>query len=139
MAELNYNQIFDGVSLALHKAFPSARVHGGNVEQDLKPGDFNITPITTNEIAQISTRARRSITFDVIYYPPGEGSREVCLDMQSVLSGVIGTITTPNGDILHCLKFEGNITEDALHCIVSYPHFVYSENTGDAMETLTIM
>ena len=138
MSELNYNQIFDGVSLALHKAFPSARIHSGAVEQGLNSGDFNVLPVTTSETAQIGARAQRSISFDVIYYPPEEGSREACLDMQSALSGVIGAITTPNGDILHCLKFESNITDDALHCVVSYPHFVYSEKTGDAMEAITI-
>lgn len=139
MAELDYNQIYDGVSLALHRAFPAVQVHGGTVKQDLQPGDFNVLPITTSENAQISTRAQRSIVFDVIYYPPDTGSREDCLDMQHRLPGVIGTITTPNGDKVHCLKFEGNITDDTLHCVVSYPHFVYTIPDSDVMETLTLL
>ena len=136
--EIDFNQVFDGVSLALHRAFSTVRVHGGTVKQDLQPGDFNVLPISTSETSQISTRAQRSITFDVIYYPPDNGSREACLDMLHELPGVIGTITTPNGDKVHCLKFDGNIEDDALHCIVAYPHFVYTEPTSDAMETLTI-
>ena len=136
--EIDFNQIYDGVTLALHRAFPTVQVHGRTVKQDLHPGDFNVLPISTSETAQIGTRAQRGITFDVIYYPPDTGSREACLDMLHELPGVIGTITTPNGDKLHCLKFDGNIEEDALHCIVAYPHFVYTQPTGDAMETLTI-
>ena len=139
MAEIDYNQVYDGVSLALHRAFPTVRVHGGTVKQDLKPGDFNVLPIFAGETAQIGPRAQRGITFDVIYYPPDTGSREACLDMQSKLPGVIGTITTPNGDKVHCLKFEGSITDDTLHCVVSYPHFVYSVPSSDAMETLKIL
>ena len=42
MSEINFNSIYDGVSLALHAAFPNSNVHGGEVKQGLKPGDFNV-------------------------------------------------------------------------------------------------
>ena len=42
MAEINFNSIYDGVSLALHAAFPAAQVHGGNVKQGFKAGVFNV-------------------------------------------------------------------------------------------------
>lgn len=138
MAEINYNQIFDGVSLALHRAFPAVHVHGRTVKQDLKPGDFNVLPLSSIETAQIGPRAKRNITFDVIYCPPEKGGNEACLDMQSKLPGIIGTITTPNGDKVHCLQFDGNITNEVLHCIVSYPHFVYVINKDEPMETLKL-
>ena len=38
MSEINFNSIYDGVSLALHAAFPNSNVHGGEVKQGLKPG-----------------------------------------------------------------------------------------------------
>lgn len=138
MAELNYNQIFDGVSLALHRAFPAVQVHGRTVKQDLHPGDFNVLPIAASSSAQMGSRERRGITFDVIYYPTDAGAREECLQVANNLPGVIGTITTPNGDKVHCLIFEPTITDDVLHCIVSYPHFVYTPLEGDEMETLNI-
>lgn len=137
MAEISYNQIFDGVSLSLHRAFPApTRVHGRTVKQDLRPGDFNVLPITTGHSSQMGTRAKRDITFDVIYYPTDAGGREECLGVADKLPGVLGTITTPNGDKVHCLSFEPNITDDVLHCIVDYPHFVYTPVEGDEMETL---
>ena len=138
MGAVDYNQIFDGISLALHNAYPTAMVHGGTVKQDLNPGDFNVVPITASESAQIGTRSRRSVTFDVIYYPPEIGSREACLEKQHELPDVIGTITTPNGDIIHCLQFDATIEEDAMHCIVSYPHFVYRPTGGDVMDEYVI-
>ena len=39
MAEINFNQVYDGVTLALHRAFPKAHIHGGVIKQDLKDGD----------------------------------------------------------------------------------------------------
>ena len=40
MAEICLNSVFDAVSLALHQAFPQAQVHGEEVKQGLRPGDF---------------------------------------------------------------------------------------------------
>ena len=59
MAEINFNQIYDGVTLALHRAFPNAHIHGGTVKQDLKDGDFNVLPITTNHTEQMGTRSQQ--------------------------------------------------------------------------------
>ena len=48
MSEISFNSIFDGVSLAVHAAFPApVQVHGGEVKQGLKPGDFNVTMPTS--------------------------------------------------------------------------------------------
>lgn len=136
MAELSYNGIFDGVTLALHRAFPTVQIHGRTVKQDLHPGDFNVLPITPQHSGQMGIRASRSITFDVIYYPTEKGGREECLDKANLLPQVLGTITTPLGDKVHGTGFETTIEDDVLHCIVRYPHFVYTPADGDAMETI---
>lgn len=136
MAELSYNGIFDGVTLALHRAFPTVQIHGRTVKQDLHPGDFNVLPITPQHSGQMGIRASRSITFDVIYYPTENGGREECLDKANLLPQVLGTITTPLGDKVHGTGFETTIEDNVLHCIVRYPHFVYTPADGDAMETI---
>ncbi len=133
--ELDYNQIFDGVTLALHAAFPTKQIFGGSVQQGVEPGDINVIPVNTEETAQIGKRAARTITFDVIFYPPDENRTEACLEMQHKLPRVLGLITTPNGDKLHCLRFTCS-EQDAMHFIVSYPHFVYEATAGDMMEQL---
>lgn len=135
--ELDYQQIYDGITLALHAAFPSIRIFGENIQQGLTPGDINVIPVNTEENAQIGTRARRDAVFDVIYYPPDDGKYEACLEMQHLIPQALQTITTPNGDKLHCLRFSGT-TDDVLHVIVSYPHFVYVPAAKDVMEQLTI-
>ena len=42
MSNINFNSIYDGVTLALHAAFPKYKVHGGDVRQGLSTGDFNV-------------------------------------------------------------------------------------------------
>ena len=79
MAEISYNSIFDGITLALHRAFPAVHIHGRTIKQDLHPGDFNVLPITSQHSGQMGSRANRSITFDVIYYATDNGGREESL------------------------------------------------------------
>lgn len=138
MAEISFNSIFDGVTLALHRAFPTVKIHGKTVKQDLHPGDFTVLPIKPQHSGQMSTRAKRDLTLDVIYHPAVIGCREECLGIADKLPRVLGTITTPQDDKVHGTGMECNIEDDALHCIVSYPHFVYEPADGDAMETLTM-
>ncbi len=136
MAEINYNSIFDGITLALHRAFPTVQIHGRTLRQGLHPGDFNVLPITPQHSGQMGIRASRSITFDVIYYPAEKGGREECLDKANLLPGVLGTVTTPSGDKVHGTGFEITVEDDVLHCIVRYPHFVHTTTDVDEMETL---
>ena len=138
MAEIDFNQVYDGVTLALHRAFPKAHIHGGTVKQDLKDGDFNVLPITVNHTEQMGTRAKRKSVFDVIYYPSETGGRTESLLIAHQLAFILRTIETPNGDRAHCLNFDTTIEDDALHCLVGYSHFVYAQNADDSMENITI-
>ena len=67
MAEVNFNSIYDGVSLALHAAFPAAQVHGGNVKQGLKPGDFNVIMPGAGHAKEVGQRYKRTPTEDVLH------------------------------------------------------------------------
>ena len=136
--ELDFNQIFDGVTLALHAAFPEKRIFGEKILQGLQDGDFNVVPVLMDHAAQIGTRAQRSVTFDVIYYPPDDDSMESCLEMQHMLTRILSTITTPGGATVHCLHFSDTI-DDVLHFTVTYPHFVYEAVATDKMEHLTVL
>ena len=136
--QLDYNQIFDAVTLALHTVFPDTKIFGEHIEQGLEADTINVLPINANETAQLGTRAARNVTFDVIYYPPKQKSREACLEMQDALAGALGTVTTPNGDKIHSIKFDGTITDDVLHCIVSYPHFIYMPAEKETMDEVIL-
>jgi hypothetical protein len=136
MSEINFNSIYDGVSLALHAAFPDVQVHGGEVKQGLIPGDLNVIMPGAGNAKEVGQRYRRTPTVDVIYYPK-EGRAE-CYDMAHRLTLVLGDITTPQGDLIHARSMDWNVTDDVLHMIVSYDHFVYIQQEQDMMETLTI-
>lgn len=138
MAEINYKQILDGVTLALHRAYPNARIHSGTVSQDLQAGDYNVLPVTVSHTAQLGTRAQRKVIFDIVYYPTDAGGCVECLEQADNLPKILGTVITPNGDAIHCLSFEHTVSDNVLHCTVAYPFFVYDTQTNDSMEILTI-
>lgn len=136
MAEISYNSIFDGVTLALHRAFPTARIHGMTVKQGLVHGDFNVLPVTVQHSSQLGTRANRSVTFDIIYYATEQGGREECLEKAALLPDAVGMIVTPQGDRVHGVGFDTTIEDDVLHCIVRYPHFVYRPSVEESAEEI---
>lgn len=137
MSEISFNSIFDGVSLAVHAAFPAPRqVHGGEVKQGLKPGDFNITMPAGSHAQKVGPRYRRSHTLDVIYYPK-QGNSE-CYDVADRLTAVLESITTPEGDTIHATSCAWTVTGGVLHVLVTYDHFVRAPQEHIMMETLKI-
>ena len=134
MSEICFNSIFDGVSLALHAAFPSSRIHGGRVEQGLLPGDLNVILPGAGLTKEVGQRQRRSPTVDVIYYPKA-GAAECC-DVAERLSRALESITTPEGDRIHATSCRWNWTDEVLHMILTYDHFVYLPREEVKMETL---
>lgn len=137
MAEISFNSIFDGVSLAIHRAFPPpVQVHGGQVEQGLRPGDFNVVMPGAGHSPQVGSRYRRTPTLDVLYYPRRQGAE--CYEAAHRLTQALAQITTPEGDLLHCTACQWTVTDGVLHLLVGYDHFVLSPQEGEAMEALTI-
>ncbi len=138
MVEISYNDVFDAVTRALHEAFPNSHVYGELVKQGLSAGDFNVLPITPAHIQALGTRAKRDLTLDVIYYPTDAGGRAECLQIAQIVPYALASITTANGVKLRCGGFDTNITDDVLHCIVNYPHFVLAPKDAPEMRTLEI-
>lgn len=136
MSEINFNSIYDGVSLALHAAFPAAQVHGGNVKQGLKPGDLNVIMPSAGHTRQVGDRFFRTSTLDVIYYPK-EGAAECC-KVADTLTKALENITTPEGDLIHCTSCGWTMEEGVLHVLVRYDHHVYTPQEQTLMETMTI-
>lgn len=136
MSEINFNSIYDGVSLALHAAFPDRQVHGGDVKQGLALGDFNVVMPSAGHAKEVGDRYKRTPMLDVIYYPV-TGAAE-CYDVAHRLTTVLENIRTPEGDVVHAASLEWQITDDVLHVLVRYDHFIYIPQEQEFMETLTI-
>ena len=136
MAEINFNSIFDGVSLALHAAFPASKVHGGSVKQGLSPGDFNVVIPRAEHTKEVGQRYKRSSIVDVIYYPVG-GAAD-CYDKADKLTQLLGSIKTPQGDIIHAASTDWQVDDEVLHVYLRYDHFVRVPQEQTLMETLKI-
>ena len=92
MSEISFKSIFDGVSLALHAAFPAVQVHGGNVKQGLNPGDLNVVMPSAGQSRQVGERFLRTPTLDVIYYPK-VGTAECCEMADQLINLIYERIT----------------------------------------------
>ena len=136
MSEISFKSIYDGVSLALHAAFPAVQVHGGNVKQGLNPGDLNVVMPSAGQSKQVGERFLRTPTLDVIYYPK-VGVAECC-EVADQLTMLLRDITTPEGDLIHCTNCEWTIEEGVLHVLVSYDHHAYIPQEPVLMDTLDI-
>jgi|GEM_PF-821301 len=140
MSEINFNSIYDGVSLALHAAFPDAQVHGGAIKQGCKPGDFNVIMPTLNHSKEVGHRFKRTPVVDVIYYMPRTGNA-AALNVAHKLTRVLQSITTPEGDVVHAAACEITMDDSTgtLHALLKYPHFGRYPQTLENMETLKVI
>lgn len=138
MANINFNSIYDGVTLAVHAAFPNSRVHGGNVKQGLKNGDFNVIMPGAGHTKEVGQRYRRTPEFDVIYYPKASPHAVECYDVADRLMEALESITTPEGDIIHATSLNWQMRDDVLHVLAEYAHCVHIPLVREPMETLTI-
>ena len=137
MSEINFNSIRDGVSLALHAAFPApAQIHGGDVKQGLKAGDFNVVMPGAGHKQEVGQRYKRTPTVDVIYYPRKDTTE--CYDVADQLTAVLESITTPEGDIVHATSCTWSVTDGVLHMLLTYDHFVYRPREEIMMGELKI-
>ena len=137
MSEISFNSIRDGVSLALHAAFPApVQIHGGDVRQGLHPGDFNVIMPSAGHKQEVGRRYKRTPTVDVIYYPRKDSAE--CCDMADQLTAVLESITTPEGDVIHAKSCTWTVTGGVLHVLLTYDHFVYRPYEGILMGELKI-
>ncbi len=136
MAEICLNSVFDAVSLALHRAFPQAQVHGEEVKQGLRPSDFIVQMPAGGQAKTLGERYRRTPMVDVIYFP--QGGAEECYRMAEQLALVLESVVTPEGDTLQAGECSWTYTDGALHVQAAYEHFAYLPQEEVPMETLHI-
>lgn len=137
MSEISFNSIRDGVSLALHAAFPApVQIHGGEVKQGLKAGDFNVVMSGAGHRQEVGRRYKRTPTVDVIYYPRKDNAE--CYDVADQLTAVLESITTPEGDVVHATSCEWIVEDGVLHMLLTYDHFVCRPREGVMMGELKI-
>lgn len=137
MSEISFNSIRDGVTLALHAAFPApAQIHGGDVKQGIQAGDFNVVMSGAGHRQEVGRRYKRTPTVDVIYYPHEDNSE--CYDVADQLTAVLESITTPEGAVVHAASCEWTVEDGVLHMLLAYDHFVYRSHEEVMMGELKI-
>lgn len=139
MAELTLTDILDGISLKLHASYPSGHIYAGSIPQGIKPGDFNIISVITEQERKLGVRYSQTAVFDVIYY-----GRSADVSEYTAIAGkamlLLSDITTPGGDILHASQVSSRTDTDTktLHISLTFNVFVYIPEDLATMATLQI-
>ena len=134
-SELEYIAVLEAVTLALANAFPNSNIFADEVEQSLNLKDFIVTMPQLDNKKQLGQRFARTAAFDVIYF--AEKSNEECYAIAQQLDGILASVKTPGGDVLHAKNSNATIDNRILHYMVQYPHHIYTTQQIDEMETLT--
>lgn len=136
MSEVSTNIILDGITLALRAAYPDAHIDANAVKQGLRPPAFIAQLVSAEVEAYPGQRYKRLPRFDVLYFP--EKGREECYSVADNLCTVLELIDLPGGDKLRGTDMSFEVTDDVLHFLVSYNHFVYKQIDEVKMGTLKI-
>lgn len=136
MAEVSTNIVLDGITLALREAYPDAHIESNAVKQGLRPPAFIVHLVNAEVEAYPAGRAKRLPRFDVLYFP--QKGREECYGVADNLCTVLELIELPGGDKLRGTDMSFEVTDDVLHFLVSYNHFVYKQIDEVKMGTLKI-
>lgn len=140
MSEISINMILDGITSALHGAYPDSQIRSNEVTQGLSSGDFICVMISAQRIQRMGNRFRCTPTFDVIYFPTDKHkAREECYDVADTLGPLFNIITLSSGDKLRAVDVNVSFVDEVLHYQMTYPFEATIENELDPMETLTMI
>ncbi|MBQ6092994.1 MAG: hypothetical protein IJL00_04915 [Clostridia bacterium] len=137
--ELTFEQVRDGIIMALHRAYPDAAVHSDRTLQNVVEGAFNVVFLPPRTPAHLGDVWLHSVTFDVVYYADSNSITDDMMSVATDLPLLLETITTPSGVKLHPA---GSVEptpmdDDTLHTIVRYDYHVIAKRVrvDDGIET----
>lgn len=136
MSEISTQKILDGITLALRGEYPKSHIYDDEVQQGLKPGDFNVILISSSQQQIVGERYKRVPLFDVLYFP--KKGREECYAVADTLSLLLNVISLPEGDLLRGTGMDFEVVDNVLHFYVRYTHYVRRGERGEPMENLEI-
>lgn len=127
------NDIINGISNALYKNFEGVEIYSDRLEQGFKEPCFFILSLISSEDRLLGDRAKRTLQFDIHYFPKGDEIHE----MEQNLYGVLRCIKLLNGDMLNGLKLHSEVVDRVLHFFVQYvPIIRYVGDEPETMENL---
>ncbi|MEG1491384.1 MAG: hypothetical protein RR394_03950 [Oscillospiraceae bacterium] len=132
MFEISTNIILDGITLALHSAYPASHIHGEEVSQGLKPGDFIVKLVTAQQKPITKARMQRIPVFDVLYFP--KAGKIECCKIGDALCETLELITLPGGGKIRGGDMCFEIIDGIMHFHVCYGHVIRCDEAKINME-----
>ncbi len=130
------NDVVDGVAAALFAAYPDVTLYEEKIKQGGKEPSFFIGLVNSGQTKQLGRRYRRTQTFDVHYFHPGDENRpqrEVAERLYSALE----IIELPDGRA-RTANMNHQIVDGVLHFTFDCDFFVFKEREPEVkMQTIT--
>ena len=133
MAAIDYNAVFDAVSLKLRELYPTSAIYDSPVEQNLDNGDIVILPITPDDKEEMSKRHRQSLTVDITVFFNADESVAVCLTAAHKLLSELKLVETTGGDRLHGKVIDSNVEDNIVHIVMKYCYAAFYDTDREVM------
>ena len=133
MAKISLSSVLDGITLALHEAFPDTKIHGDTVTQNLADGDIQVVGFISGFADEPAEREKATVNVTVAYYPSAEGGICECISAGEKMKKALGMIKTPEGDIIPGLSPSLDIGNGDSPVILSIKYIYFARDmTEDA-------
>ncbi len=136
MADITEKDLFDGMTRAIHAAFPTAHIYSEDVEQNLTDGDFTCALLSTTRTVTPMGGERLQILCNVTCYPAD--GQDGCLAVSPLLSRALAEIQLINGQEIYGLDVQTSITDGVLQASVRYRADVRAAEETNPMQEFNI-
>lgn len=132
------SDIVNGITAALHAAFPEGRIYPEDVRQGLREPCFLIRCIDPSEVPIAGGRYWRNNLFTVKYIPlDGTHANDECYTVQDKLFRVLEYISVA-GKLKRGTGMHGEIIDGILHFYINYNQIVRKIKQADTMDELRL-
>lgn len=121
MTECRISDLYDGLTRAVHNAFPNANVYETFPEQGLLPGDFCCELVSAAMVHPTRNwnSTQTTAVFEVVYVPAETVMRDI--GVADTLLPALAEITLDSGAVVRGTGIETAYTDDAvLRTVVQY-------------------
>lgn len=131
------SEVLDGITEALHSAFPESEVYPDKGMSDIIPGSFSIVMLPFTPERLIGDRWNVRTQWCIYYFPKEEYAIQTELaEMQWNLTQVLEMIPYEDG-VTRGTNMNGEVSDDVLAFTVNYNFTIIAKNEAVLMETLT--
>ena len=132
------NEIVNGVSNAINAVFGDCDIYQNDVTQGFSEPCFFIALLQETRRAYPNGRASRQYLLDISYFPEDGGDNRTMVAVSEELLDALSMIKLQDGSFLRGTNLSAGVTDDVLHCGVTYTRFTQEITEQPLMQSSEI-